>query len=178
MPSFTPMPRIWIRGWKFAGNESCSRAPCCTIRLARSSVASLLRPCSRLSAASSHACVYRSATTNVIVHNPIGLHLFAQVRKQRQALPPQTPADVLPTQVNHKKTESETGKQIIARITMLTLPRGSFLSSCEHPLHWLPERDNRRNSVLQLCRAHRKPRQRPHAGSVSLACMTTVLFLP
>jgi hypothetical protein len=37
------------------------------------------------------------------------------------------PADVLPTQVNHKKTESETpGKHIIARITMLTLPAVPF----------------------------------------------------
>ena len=54
----------------------------------------------------------------------------------------------------------------------------SVLSSCGHPLHCFPERDNRRDSVLQLCRGHRKSRQRPHAGSVSLACMTTVLFLP
>jgi hypothetical protein len=43
--------------------------------------------------------------------------------RTRQALPAQTPADVLPRQVNHKKTDSETpGKHIIARITMLTLP--------------------------------------------------------
>jgi hypothetical protein len=63
------------------------------------------------------------------------------------------PADLIPTQVNHKKMESETpGKHIIARITMLALPRGSVLSSCGYPLHCFPERDNRRESVLQLCR--------------------------
>jgi hypothetical protein len=83
------------------------------------------------------------------------------------------------SQVNHKKMESETpGKHIIARITMLALPRGSVLSSCGYPLHCFPERDNRRDCVLQLCRGHRKSRQRPHAGSVSLACVMTVLFLP
>jgi len=40
--------------------------------------------------------------------------------RTRQALPQQTPANILPTQVNHKKAESETlGKHIIATITML-----------------------------------------------------------
>jgi hypothetical protein len=35
---------------------------------------------------------------------------------------------------------------------MLALPRGSVLSSWGYPLHCFPERDNRRESVLQLCR--------------------------
>ena len=62
---------------------------------------------------------------------------------------------------------------------MLALPRGSVLSSCRYPLDCFPERDNRRDCVSSsIVVATRKSRQRPHAGSVGLACVTTVLFLP
>ncbi len=47
---------------------------------------------------------------------------------------------------------------------LLALPRGSVLSSCGYPLHCFPERDIRRDSVLQLCSGHRKPRQAPTCG--------------
>lgn len=99
--------------------------------------------------------------------------------RTHQALPPQTPADVLPTQVNHKKTESETlGKHIIATITMLTLPRGSVLSSCD-----IRSTVSRREIIAATLSSSfvvatgNRANAHIRAASVSPG-MTTVLFLP